>query len=292
MPPSFCSRQARAHTINPAGTATEAAHWLLIEDPTPWGEHAVEEADWYPHLQAPLQHWRTALPDLRVQLIRRRLTQWEDEEHIRCFIARTGPDAALHTQTLASYAALTQLDVPDRMDTPSTSDALLVLTCTNGRRDACCAKWGRPVAQAAAECHPKGAWQTSHLGGHRFASTVLVLPVGAHYAWIDPQEVPDLVRAHQSEHLFDLSHYRGPVHSPRPVQAACIALRIRLDVHTVQDVHGQILTEMPNAWTVAVHLRNKVHTARVTSTHGATLLHSCQDDAPKPHTEWTVEWIE
>ena len=61
-----------------------------------------------------------------------------------------------------------------------------ILVCTHGARDACCGKFGYPIyrelRRLAGDASPGTAqvriWRTSHLGGHRFAPTLLDLPSG------------------------------------------------------------------------------------------------------------------
>ncbi|HEU5385864.1 MAG TPA: sucrase ferredoxin [Streptosporangiaceae bacterium] len=50
----------------------------------------------------------------------------------------------------------------------------MALVCTNGKRDRCCAVRGRPVAAAIADATGWDTWESSHLGGHRFAATALL----------------------------------------------------------------------------------------------------------------------
>ena len=288
----FCSRVARDAETPMAGTATEAVHWLLIEDPMPWGPQALPDAEWYPAIEPELTRWRADVPDLRVQLIRRRIKTWDAPGSIRCFVVRTGSAPVVHARYVSAYADLQHLDVPNLLTRGPAGlpDGPLVLTCTNGRRDACCAKWGRPVAQAAEQVHPEGAWQTSHLGGHRFAPTVLVLPAGTHYGWVDADAVPDLVDAHRHKRLFDLNHYRGRVHHLRPVQAACIALRRQRAVDALPAVDGRVVARKSDSYKVAVDYDDAVYTAFVHATEGPSFVHSCKDDTPKPSTEWHVTW--
>ena len=47
--------------------------------------------------------------------------------------------------------------------------APLLLVCTHGRRDACCAQFGRPTAMALARRYGTAVWETTHVGGDRFA---------------------------------------------------------------------------------------------------------------------------
>ena len=64
-----------------------------------------------------------------------------------------------------------------------------ILVCTHGARDACCGKFGYPLfcefveasTQRAAGSTPLRVWRTSHLGGHRFAPTLIDLPSGRMY---------------------------------------------------------------------------------------------------------------
>ena len=45
----------------------------------------------------------------------------------------------------------------------------VVVVCTHGRRDVCCAERGRPLAAATALEHPGAVWESTHVGGDRFA---------------------------------------------------------------------------------------------------------------------------
>jgi hypothetical protein len=67
----------------------------------------------------------------------------------------------------------------------ATPSGPVLLVCTNGRRDVCCAVRGRPVAVEAAAARPGRVWEASHTGGHRFAPTGVLLPHGATLARLD-----------------------------------------------------------------------------------------------------------
>lgn len=276
-----------------AGTATEAAHWLLIEDPSPWARNAVDAAAWYADIARSVEAWRARVPDLRIQLIRRALTTWDTPGRIRCFVVRAGQQPVVHARSLTRYAHLADLDVPTLLRRgPATLPAApLVLTCTNGRRDACCAKWGRPVAAAARQAHPEGAWQTSHLGGHRFAPTALVLPAGMQYGWLEAASMPDVVAAHQNRATYALSHCRGRVTQKRPVQAACLAARHRLGHTALDDGHGAVTAHPTDTtWEVAITLSGRTYRAHVKAQAGPAFRHSCRSDTAKPSTVWQVQW--
>lgn len=86
--------------------------------------------------------------------------------------------------------------------------------CTHGRRDPCCARWGQPLLTAARALTESGAWnviETSHLGGHRFAATLLELRPGAParmYGRLDAAEAGILLEHLDAGEVW-LARYRG-----------------------------------------------------------------------------------
>lgn len=65
--------------------------------------------------------------------------------------------------------------------------------CTHGSRDSCCGRLGVPVLQAFREQNfPGPVYDCSHLGGHRFAATLLAFPQGRCYGRVDVSDVPKL----------------------------------------------------------------------------------------------------
>ena len=100
----------------------------------------------------------------------------------------------------------------------------ILLVCTNGRRDVCCAVRGRPVALDAADDHPGRVWEASHTGGHRFAPTGVLLPHGATLARLDADQCGEVLREAANGRLpagvLGPLHDRGRSALPGPEQAA------------------------------------------------------------------------
>lgn len=91
--------------------------------------------------------------------------------------------------------------------------------CTHGKHDPCCAKFGQPVAAALDREWPERTWETSHIGGDRFAGNVLVLPLGIYYGRVAPAEATSLMEQLDRGQL-SLDHYRGQSAFAFSVQAA------------------------------------------------------------------------
>jgi hypothetical protein len=156
-----CAAAANARNEPCHATASTVRRWLLIEQPGPWGASAIRESR-MPSVAA------EALIDLgkrlsaRVLLIRRPGGRISDGTHV--YVAHTGVRSRwLQSFVLEAPQAVLDLDLePLRrgqgVDGRPEDDPLL-LVCTNGRHDPCCAEFGRPVADALATGSPATSWR-------------------------------------------------------------------------------------------------------------------------------------
>ena len=165
-----CSLNSRDDDEPLAGTAPTDAGFLFVEHAGSWGSKALAQS----RLPQAVKDHLDALPGLRVQLIRR--YGGVVGPGVRVFLAVVGDDGFVVTTTvLPAVDDVVSLDLARDL---SPYERGLWLVCTNGRRDRCCAEFGRPVAAALAARWPEETWETTHLGGHRFAATLLALPSG------------------------------------------------------------------------------------------------------------------
>ena len=127
--------------------------------------------------------------------------------------------AIRHDRVTLDRDALPDLAKGEAIDGP------VFLVCTHGRRDACCARLGAPVYEALTRhVPPERVWQASHLGGHRFAPNVVVLPHGIQLGRIPLDRVGEVVEKVAAGRI-PLEFYRGrTIYSPK-VQAAEVAAR-------------------------------------------------------------------
>ncbi|MGO4958025.1 sucrase ferredoxin [Luteococcus sp. Sow4_B9] len=214
------------------GTAPNADFWVALEQPGPWGAKAFTESRLDPELGRQLDTEVTRSGG-RLVLVRDPLSH-PDVEGPRTVFVAGGPVGApwLGRAVLDSARDLLELlqawpDLRAAATPPSPlepSDPVL-LVCTNGKRDRCCAVKGAPLARTLAERHPGRAWEATHLGGHRFATTALALPSRQMLAFVD-EELAE--RALDGQLLaLDERHDRGRSDLPQWARVADAWLRSR-----------------------------------------------------------------
>ncbi|GAA2287649.1 sucrase ferredoxin [Streptomyces atrovirens] len=234
---STCSNVSREFDEPVAGTAATARTWLLLEQPGPWGAKALTSSHLDPALGRALE---AAAQDtgVRIALIRRpgRHADRRTPGTRRVYVAHTVPgNVWLYATTTADPERLLDLDFAalGRGEPESFATALggrphegdpLALVCTNGKRDRCCALLGRPLAAELAASGVEGVWEVTHLGGHRFSPTLLVLPYGYAYGRAEAHAVKEVLHGVREGRIV-VEGCRGGSAWERPGQAAELAVR-------------------------------------------------------------------
>ena len=88
------------------------------------------------------------------------------------------------------------------------SESIVIAVCAHGRHDECCATRGRAVAALLRQDDPDAVWECSHIGGDRFAATMLLLPHGINYGWADSLGAPHMVSEYRAGRVV-LAGLRG-----------------------------------------------------------------------------------
>jgi hypothetical protein len=205
-----CSTQARGLGLDPAGTAVSMPAVLLVEVPLPWPDDigelpaiaalAGQAAALGARVQAVVPDpGRRASGEARIVLHRRPPGPFRGyDRHVV-----TVPADALADGVRAVAASST------------TSPGTDVLVCSHGARDRCCGSLGTALAATMPPRRGVDVVRTSHLGGHRFAPTVLVLPSGTAWAWMDEDLLTAVVdRSVAPSELRP--HYRGSTAMAHP----------------------------------------------------------------------------
>ena len=281
-----CTAASRADDEPLAGTAPTDTAWLLVEHPGPWGRKAVDEA----RLPDEVRAFLGGLEGVRVQLVRR--PGGVAGPGTRVFTAQlTAAGARVCSTVLHDVADLLHLDVAALAAGAEHGlpayDAPLWLVCTNGRRDRCCAEAGRPVAATLAGSWPEETWETTHLGGHRFAATLLALPSGVALGRLDAASA---VRA-----CRELAAGRVPVDAARgraglDPRAQVAEMHLRREMG--EPGLGAVRATGVEGETVTVATPGGVCTVRVTAAPGTPRRQSCADLAHKAVDVYAVEaWV-
>ncbi|MEV4435920.1 sucrase ferredoxin [Streptomyces sp. NPDC049585] len=229
---STCATASRELAEPLAGTAATARTWLLVEQPGPWGADALTSSHLSPAVGRALAR-AVEGTGVRVALIRRpgRHADCHEPAVQRVFAAHTAPGRSwIRTTALADPAALPELDFAalGAGEHGGLWEAYegdpLALVCTNGKRDRCCALLGRPLAAELAASGGTEVWEVTHIGGHRFAPTLFVLPYGYAYGRATAHAVKDALEAARGGRVR-IADCRGRSAWDRPGQAADLAVR-------------------------------------------------------------------
>jgi len=141
----------------------------------------------------------------------------------------------------------------------------LFVVCTHGRRDKCCAKFGVPLYNALREHAGDSVWQSSHVGGDRFAGNLVCFPHGLFYAHATPEAGRRVVDAYRAGRV-PAEEFRGRACYAHHVQAAEAFVREEAGVAGVEGLRFlSAHTEGADAWHVRFEegAGGRVHEARV-----------------------------
>ena len=175
-----------------AGTAPTATSWLILLHQGAWGDRPVDTL---------------VLPELHM---------WAQEHDCKILLARTPQRAPTYPKATYWFSdgvsqlrqgTLTANGLPVLEDTHVCEQKLLI--CTNGKRDQCCATFGRNlISECADSLSPEQftrILECSHLGGHRFAPTGMMLPQNLALGRLDPSAVLRLL----ADQAIDSRYVRG-----------------------------------------------------------------------------------
>jgi hypothetical protein len=173
---------------------------------------------------------------------------------------------------------------------PQSPDERKYLVCTNGARDPCCAIRGAAVADALAVARPGAAYESSHLGGHRFAANLLVLPDGLCFGRLDVRSALALLEELDAGRL-PLEHFRGRSSFTEAQQAAEVLVRMELKLSGLDDLQLEIGLSDSEPQSHATTFRTRDGGLVTAIVHGRPLPPrrlSCRDDKLGTLMEWTL----
>lgn len=224
-----CSALSLALDEELAGTAPAETGILVLEQTGPWGRDALAESP-CPLDAANALAEAAKAAGLRVQVVRRATRRYTMDRR-RAWLACVRSEARfLEAHVVDDPRELLDLDLAGvAAGRPTGRGTLerepLYLACTHSTRDPCCARLGLPLARELSRHAPRGrVWHSAHLGGHRFAATMAVLPHGLWLGRVPATAAAEVVAAIAAGRMpVDL--LRGRAGLQPAAQAAEIALR-------------------------------------------------------------------
>jgi hypothetical protein len=226
-----CSVRSRPEPL--AGTAPLARAWLVLEQGGPYGARVLTDSHLPEALRVALS--ATVSTGTTVLLARSAGSHVDTGAHERRFwFAHSSPGGVRMRSGVIADSDLLAVDLVETLAAAARGELPpwgghatdpLLLVCTNGRRDVCCALEGRPVAAAVARTHPHQVLEVSHLGGHRFSPTAVLLPTGDVFGRLDADTAAAVLDAAASRLLGPLGLHRGRSALAAPAQTAEHAVR-------------------------------------------------------------------
>lgn len=245
----FCSQLSRQAGEPLFASATPTSLYLLLEFQGEWGGKALEESSLPEAVKERLKSFTKANPGAKTLLIRKGTGKSasamagtslqprnSQQPSIAFYAALVGErDRQLYSFSLGAYQELLDIELEAFLSNgggyqAQRSQEQFILVCTNGRRDKCCNKYGVPVynqlSAAAVEYPGLRVWQSTHIGGHRFAANLLWLPQGVLFGRVDPSSADEILASLKHGQIY-LPNLRGRTALPEPAQAADYFLRQR-----------------------------------------------------------------
>ncbi len=231
----LCSDVSRANSESLAATASRIDSWLLVEYRGLWPRQPLAAHGLDAEVRAHVREQLARVAPARLLFVKR--PERRDMPGLLVYhgSSRDG-DARFFRRELDSYAGLLGLDLGAGGSADELVEHPLFVVCTHGKRDRCCAVYGRPLYDAARyELEDDWVWQASHVGGDRFAGNLIAFPHGLYFGRVGPSDVPVLLSAYRDGRV-PLEHYRGRCAYTFAEQAAERALREELALSAIDDL--------------------------------------------------------
>ncbi len=215
----LCSLVSKRSGESPVGSASCYQALLVLEVPTPWPRNALGA----PHLPSDVQgvmadFGRSSVPCsvlavqpdpvysrpgvVRALYFRRPEAPFAEFERLEFVVPQS---------RLAAFLDALLLRQDPSAFTPVWGAHRDLLVCTHESRDVCCGRFGEAAYRALRFEHPRAGvrvWRGSHIGGHKFAPTLIDLPSGRFWGHLEPHAYPGIV-----DETLDLAElekfYRG-----------------------------------------------------------------------------------
>jgi hypothetical protein len=281
-----------------AATASRIDHWLLLEYGGAWARDSLGASLLSPDLKEHLRTQLAAVSRARLLFVKKPARGPRIAPRVFFGTSRPGTESLFELKVeradrllgVELAAALAGTD-PAAISGAEPLEGPLFLVCTHGKRDRCCALHGRPLYDALRdEAGAERIWQSTHVGGDRFAGNVVVLPHGLYYGRVGPDDAAALLAATSSGQI-DLDRYRGRSAYSFPVQAAERAVRASERLFGIDDLTLLAAARSPEGrWQVRFRTPdNVVHELHVDESVAEEPTNlTCDSTEPRRARRWVV----
>jgi hypothetical protein len=283
---ALCADLSEDASESLAATASRVDRWLLVEYGDLWDRDVLGGS----LLSAPLkEHLRDQLARLgHARLLFVKHPDRRSRASRMLFLGSSRPgEESLYALEFEEHDDLLEYDFAAALldgGTPGIPlDHPLFVVCTHGKRDRCCAKYGQPLYDGLrGEVDGDWVWQSTHVGGDRFAGNVVVFPHGLYFGRVAPEDVGALLAEQAAGRLW-LERYRGRSAYPFAVQAAEQTVRADEDLLGVDDVTVLDWKAEGDEWQVRLQdLTGAVHDFLVVEELSEEAVHlTCGASAPQ-----------
>jgi hypothetical protein len=291
----LCAEVSAAAHESLAATASRVEYWILVEYSGYWPYDPLDATVFAGGLRTHVETQLARLPRSRLLLVRR--PGRARREQVRLMFGST-PErgGGFRALTLDRHPDLLRLDVAAALlgESEAPGEPLehpLLLVCTHGKRDRCCARYGQALCAALHDRAPDGwVWQASHVGGDRFAGNVVCLPEGLYFGRVGRGDAEDVL-ARYLEGEISLERYRGRSCYAFAVQAAERAVRERTGLRGFHDIRLEAAKRIDRDVVrvrFLAELSGQVHEVEVEARLGAPEYLTCRSAEPQRPRRWVV----
>lgn len=236
---AFCASVSSESSEPLAATASRVDHWILLEYRGLWDRDVLGGSLLSPGLKSHLRQQLARLGHARLLFVKKPERRASGRRQLFFGSSRLGEER-FYSLEFDHHDDLVALDFAAALaggESPGPPvDHPLFVVCTHGKRDRCCAKRGRPLYDALRRAGENDwVWQSTHVGGDRFAGNVVVLPHGLYYGRVEPEDVHALIDGNEAGRLL-LPRYRGRSAASFPVQAAEQYIRVEDGLAGIADL--------------------------------------------------------
>ena len=273
------------------GTSGRGERWFLLEVDGSWGRHALLQSRLEPGLAHQLVN-RIEHAGMRPLAIRRpgrRADERRRQTSWRWAIvdARPGVESAVWG---AVDDPVQLLDVPLDGSSGTASTDPIVCVCTHARHDRCCAVRGRRILPPLVAAYPDATWECSHLGGDRFAATMMLFPHALHFGRVTADAAVGIVRRYLRGSI-DTRFFRGRAPLPNVVQAAEAFARTELHDDAVDAFRLLEYDGADGVWSVRLSRASAVVRVELRETLSEPLLSTCTATVPTRVREFVADSV-